>query len=452
MSVQAPGTRWYNAVWRWHFYAGLFCIPFVIWLALTGSIYLWRPQIEGWLDQRFDHLPISGPAAAPEAQVAAALKAVPGSSLRKYVMPEVPGEAVRILVARPGGDARVYVDPRSLEVLYIVAEDSRPFRVLSRLHGQLLAGTLGSYVIEIAACWAIVMLLTGLYLWWPRGRRGLAGILYPRLRGGRRVFWRDIHATAGFWVSVLALGLILSGLPWAKGWGGYLAQARQITGATRGPVDWTIGGKAPDPAVVPGEHAAHGDMAMPAAATASGELARVIVTLRPLRIAPPVLIAPPKTPGAPWSVSSDAADRPLRSELKVDGATGRILNRTDFDQRHWIDRTIGYGIAAHEGALFGLANQIVGTVTALCLILLAVSGAVLWWRRRPVGLLGAPVPLSRPRFGPLLIAAIIGLGLYLPMFGLSLLAMLLLERLVLRRIARARRWLGLGTVRGPIRS
>jgi uncharacterized iron-regulated membrane protein len=369
-------------VWRWHFYAGLICIPFVIWLALTGSIYLWRPQIEGWLDRRFDHLPVSGPAAAPEAQVAAALKAVPGGALRRYVMPEAPGEAVRILVARQGGDARVYLDPRSLEVLGIVTEENRPFRVLSRLHGQLLAGTLGSYVIEIAACWAIVMLLTGLYLWWPRGRRGLAGILYPRLRGGGRVFWRDIHATTGIWVSVFALGLILTGLPWAKGWGGYLAQVRQVTGTTRGAVDWTIGGKAPAPAAMPSEHAGHGDMIMPAAPQASGDLARVIIALRPLVIAPPVLIAPPKTPGAPWSVTSDAADRPLRSELKVDGATGQILNRTDFNQRHWIDRTIGYGIAVHEGALFGLANQIAGTVTALFLILLAVSGAVLWWRDR----------------------------------------------------------------------
>ena len=38
---QAGG--FYSSVWRWHFYAGLFCIPFVIWLALTGTIYLWRP-------------------------------------------------------------------------------------------------------------------------------------------------------------------------------------------------------------------------------------------------------------------------------------------------------------------------------------------------------------------------------------------------------------------------
>jgi uncharacterized iron-regulated membrane protein len=40
----------YRTVWRWHFYAGLFCIPFVIWLATTGSIYLFKPQIErGWI-------------------------------------------------------------------------------------------------------------------------------------------------------------------------------------------------------------------------------------------------------------------------------------------------------------------------------------------------------------------------------------------------------------------
>lgn len=32
----------YRTVWRWHFYAGLFCIPFVIWLSITGSIYLFK--------------------------------------------------------------------------------------------------------------------------------------------------------------------------------------------------------------------------------------------------------------------------------------------------------------------------------------------------------------------------------------------------------------------------
>ncbi len=446
MSVRAPGTRWYNAVWRWHFYAGLFCIPFVIWLALTGSIYLWRPQIEAWLDRPYDHLTNDGPAASTDAQVAAALRAVPGSALRKYVLPDSPAQAVRILVGDHGVDKRVYIDPRSLAILKIATEEQRPMRVISRLHGELLAGAIGSYLVELAACWAIVMILTGVYLWWPRGRKGLAGALYPRLKGGRRLFWRDLHATAGVWVSLFALFLILTGLPWAKGWGSYLDEVRTLTGTANGPVDWTIGGKAPAAGTLPG-HADHRGMAMPALPIRAGELARVIAATKPLGVAPPVLIAPPKHPGAPWKISSDAADRPLRSDLKIDGATGRLVNRVDFAQRHWIDRTIGYGIAAHEGALFGLANQILGTLTALFLITLAVSGAVMWWRRRPTGLLGAPIPLSRPRFGAILVTTIGALGLYLPLFGITLIAMLTLERTLLRRWPVTRRWLGLAGVR-----
>ncbi len=446
VSVHPPGTRWYNAVWRWHFYAGLFCIPLVIWLALTGAIYLWRPQAEAWLDRSFDRLPVAGPAAAAQAQVAAAEQAVPGSRLHNYILPEEPGQAVRILVDRHGADSRVYVDPHTLKVLGVVTERQRPFRLLSRLHGELLAGAWGSYLVETAACWAIVMLLTGLYLWWPRGRRGVAGVLYPRLRGGKRLFWRDMHATAGIWVSVFALGLILTGLPWAKGWGSYLAEVRQVTGSTRGPVDWTIGGKAPQADAIPGDHAGHdghAGMVMPAAAVPPGEIDRVIAMARTLDIAPPVLVAPPKHGAGPWSIASDAADRPARSEAMIDGATGRVVGRTRFAQRHWIDRAVGYGIATHEGALFGLANQLLGTITALLLIVLALSGAILWWRRRPVGLLGAPLPLARPRLGAGLVLPIVALGLYLPLFGATLIAVLMLERTVLLRLPRVRHWLGL---------
>ena len=36
----------YRAVWRWHFYAGLFVLPFLIILAVTGALYLFRGDIE----------------------------------------------------------------------------------------------------------------------------------------------------------------------------------------------------------------------------------------------------------------------------------------------------------------------------------------------------------------------------------------------------------------------
>jgi uncharacterized iron-regulated membrane protein len=135
----------------------------------------------------------------------------------------------------------------------------------------------------------------------------------------------------------------------------------------------------------------------------------------------------------------------MRTTLTVD-ADGRVLSREDFRQRALIDRIVGYGVAAHEGQLFGLANQLLGLFTALSLMLLSISSAVLWWRRRPDGVLGAPVPAGRPRFGWAFVGSLLLFALLLPMFGLSLAAVLSAERLVLRRIQPASRWLGLRAV------
>src|SRR5579875_158329 len=77
----------YKAIWRWHFYAGLFCIPFVLWLATTGSIYLFKPQIDAWLDRPYEHLAVQSTRASAAAQVEAALAAVPGSNLHDYQLP-----------------------------------------------------------------------------------------------------------------------------------------------------------------------------------------------------------------------------------------------------------------------------------------------------------------------------------------------------------------------------
>lgn len=437
----AGATRWYNAVWRWHFYAGLLCMPFVLWLAATGTIYLWKPQIEALLDRPYDQIAASGPRASAAAQVAAALAAVPGATPQYYQLPETPRQAVRVVVAKGGEDFRVYVDPYSLRVLAAVREADRPMRVIADLHGKLRAGNIGSYLVEIAACWTVTMLLTGLYLGWPRRARGLAGVLYPRLRSGKRLLWRDLHAVAGIWVAVLALFLITTGLPWAKFWGSYFQNIRQVTGTLDGPQDWPTGRTAT--AAMLGDHAAHEGMATAHRIAPGAEFDRVVQAAYPLGVAAPVLIAPPTAPGAPWTVRSDSPNRPLRTQITIDGATGALQSRRDFGERHWLDRVVGYGIAAHEGALFGIANQILGTLTALLLALLTVSGTVMWWRRRPHGLLGAPVPLSKPRFGAILIGAVGLLSLWMPLFGATLAGVLLAERLLLRRWPAARRWLGL---------
>jgi len=446
--------RIYRAVWRWHFYAGVFCIPLVIWLACTGSIYLFKPQIERWLDRPYDHLNVHGQPATPEQIAIAAMHAVPGSSLHYYVLPPSTDAANRIIVGLGKREYRVYVHPSTLQILKVISEDKRPMMVIFHLHGELLAGDWGSHVVELAASWAIVLIVSGLYLWWPRQSEKLAGVLRVRLNKGPRIFWRDLHAVTGIWVSAFALFLLLTGLPWAKGWGSYFKKVRQLTGTAVAKQEWTTGRSSElaerealnrhMPSGNSSEHANHSRM-IPRLTwqDAYEPLNRIVPAAQQLALAAPVLITPAITREGAWTVKSDTDDRPLRTTIMMDPHTARIVSRQDFRQQHIIDRVLGIGIAAHEGQLFGLANQLLGLTTAMGLVTLSISAVVLWWRRRSVGVLGAPIPLEKPQWPLLLVAVIVALAIYLPAMAASLILVLLLEKLVFARIPRVRRWLGL---------
>ena len=87
----APVTAspFYRAAWRWHFYAGLYIIPFFIMLALTGMAMLWLAWIDGRDGERLPVTPQDTPLAV-SAQAEAALAAVPDSTLVQYVAPRAP--------------------------------------------------------------------------------------------------------------------------------------------------------------------------------------------------------------------------------------------------------------------------------------------------------------------------------------------------------------------------
>ncbi len=264
------------------------------------------------------------------------------------------------------------------------------------------------------------MIVTGLYLWWPQKVKTMGGIVYPRLGADGRMFWRDLHSVTGFWISGLALFLLLSGLPWAKFWGDYFRNVRRLTGTAVARQDWTNGQASTAErrsAASTGEHGDHRARSgqrrrrrvTPSDLTA---VDRIVATLRPLDLPAPVVITPPAQGSGDWTVKSMTPNRPRRVDLVIDGATGAIKGRTDFKDRHLIDRIVGTGIAAHEGQLFGWTNQLLGLVTAVGLILLSVSSVVMWWRRREPGILGAPGRASCSRFSAGLFILVVLFGIY----------------------------------------
>lgn len=456
-------TSLYRTIWRWHFYAGLFVVPMVLVLALTGAAYLFKPQVDRWEERGFRGLPVAG-AVTPGEQVKAALAALPGARLQSYRLPEAEGDAVLVHVGLPGegGAMRdVFVSPQG-KVVGVLDPARRIMQVAHDIHGQLLLGPRGSWIVELAASWAIVMILTGLYLWWPQGQ-GLAGVAWPRLRAGRRVFWRDLHAVTGFWAAGLVMVLLVTGLPWADVWGSGFKAVRAELGWVKGRQDWTIGGRDPDAGEHAG-HAGHDHAAMMAAGAAMPmapghvhgmspvTLDEIVARAKSEHLPFPVIVTPPGQPqrfGAAavpgWSVRSDTQNRPQRVALTYDAMTGQVTSREAFADKHVIDRVVGYGVAWHEGQLFGWVNQLVGVATALMLVTLTVSGFVLWRRRKPEGGLGAPPLPAAPARLRGVAAIVLLLAALLPLLAASLIAVWLAERLVLARIPAASRWLGLAT-------
>ncbi len=446
----------HRLIWRWHFYAGLFCVPFVLILAITGTIYLFKPQVEAALDAPYAHLKLTGPAASPESQALAAVGSLPGGRLKAYQLPTTPDQATQVIVKAGGQDMRVYLNPQTLQVLKSVPEKARFMAIDHDLHGELLMGENGSILVELAGSWALVMVLTGLYLWWPREAQGLAGVLYPRLWGGGRLFWRDLHAVTGIWISGLALFLLLTALPWTQVWGQGFKALRTATAPRAAPADWaTAGAAAPDD-----PHADHQGMGGMTGMKGMGghhhimrgdyaALNQIVPQAARMNLAYPALVSPPGKQGRKasvnWTAKSDAQNRPLRQEITFD-AQGRLLSRQTFADKPLVDRVVAVGVAAHEGQLFGWANQLLGLTAALGMITLSVSGLIMWWKRRPEGRLGAPAILDDRRLSWGLGLLVLAFAVFLPVLGVSLVAVALIEQLVLRWTPGVRTWLGLRTV------
>ena len=64
----------------------------------------------------------------------------------------------------------------------------------------------------------VVILITGLVIWWPRNRKMLKNRLQIVAKNGKNRFWHDLHVAGGFYALLLLLAMALTGLTWSFEW------------------------------------------------------------------------------------------------------------------------------------------------------------------------------------------------------------------------------------------
>jgi uncharacterized iron-regulated membrane protein len=399
----------YRTVWLWHFYAGLILAPVLLVSAITGLLYIFKDDVRDALNSQAVFVSPDEPALDPETLVATVQRNHGG--IEKLT---IPAEANRSWIVRLGsksqhdhetqeGKEGFHVHPATGDLLGPVVKEPAFFKTILGIHRRLLSGTAGRIVIELATSWAIVLMLTGVYLWWPK-KPGGQGVWWPRWTGKSYAVFRDWHAVAGIYLMMPLLFILVTGLFFTYVWGsGY---------------KWLQGKDTKSFFEPPKE----------ARATRSTVTAGVLNHF--------VERARQRWPGfdleltfsinkeAIWTIVPQTSRGPKRQGMMaLDPGTGEVVAERDLSELSWLTQLRMWAYPIHTGGVWGMTSKMVAALSCLALIGLSGSGLAMWWLRRKKGTLGLPrrpeVPL--PHW---LLAIIALLAVLLPVMGISLLVVL----------------------------
>lgn len=448
----ARQTRNYFTAWRWHFYAGLYVVPFLMMLAITGLIMLWVSATTELNGERAHVTPTGTPMAATALQ-SLAEAAVPGGAATQYIEPMGPDRVAVFAVAAGEDTTTVVIDPYSGTVLETFPWRDGWYDLATEIHGTLLLGNIGDRLIETAASLGVLLVVTGIYLHWPRN--GTGNPFAPRLASRGRALWKSLHGVVGWWASLLMLVFFISGLSWAGIWGDKVVQAWStfpaekwdavpLSDKTHADMNHGAAKEVPwalEKTPLPESGSLAGQPAVAAPVTFDG----IVDFARALGFTGRFQVNMPSGEQGVWTISHDsmsndgpnpAADRTIH----IDQYTGNVLADVRYADYSAYAKMMAWGIAFHEGDM-GAWNLALNTLFCLSMIFLPVSGLVMWWKRRPEGAsrLGAP---PRPQDMTLwkgALVIVLAVGVMFPLAGAAMLAVIALDALVLRFLPTLRR-------------
>ncbi|WP_257535566.1 PepSY-associated TM helix domain-containing protein [Mesobacillus foraminis] len=435
----------FRTIWRWHFYAGIIIAPFLVILSVTGGVYLFKPQIEQVLYKDFYQVHPDGEKMLASRQFEEVKKLYPEGVLTTYRPGEKADRSSEVGISLNGKSLTIFIDPYTAKFIGELNNDDRIMDKIEEFHGELMAGTLGDRIVELVACWAVVLIITGIYLWFPKKAQSLSGLLVPRFNKGKRTFFRDLHAVPAFWIAAGMFFLIMTGLPWSGLSGTQFQTLATNSGSGYPPSVWVgdapvSGLKTKEIGDVPWaaenldvpESKIEGFITLP--------IDYVVEVANREDIHPSYTVIIPQDEKGVYTLSAFPPRAQDEATIHIDQYTGAVLADYRYDNYGTIGKIVAWGITLHKGTQFGFPNQIISLVICIGIVFVSLSGFYLWIRRKPKGGLGAPrAPRILKKKSFLLL--IIILGILFPLVGLSLIGVWLLDLMIIQKIPAVKKFM-----------
>lgn len=268
----------------------------------------------------------------------------------------------------------IYVNQYNGEIQGIYNEKYDLFPILKSIHWSLLLKSdWGKYVVGIPVVFFIIMLITGIILWWPKNkkmRKGRFSFDWKNVKTWKRKNY-DLHNVLGFYASFIALLLSLSGLyfayPWVKNSFNFA-----LSGSLELPKEKTI--KSPDSLLAKNNSVFDLTILHTQKLYSKSSSFRIPLNGKNKK-GKELENIPVTTYGKDGRYSE-------RNQLFYDKYSGKLLSNKPHQKLTNAEKYANANYDVHVGSYFGIFGKILWFVTGLVCTSLPVTGFWVWWGKR----------------------------------------------------------------------
>lgn len=357
-----------------HLWLGLISGLVVFIVAITGCIYAFQDELQD-LTQPYRFVEKQqAPYLPPSELQAIAEQAFPGKLVHAVLYADSSRAAQVIFFNyEPSYHYLAYMNQYTGEVLHIHDVDNSFFGLVLSGHLYLwLPDEIGRTVVATATLIFVIMLLSGLYLWWPRNKNGRKQRFSIKWDARWRRKNYDLHNVLGFYVSWIAIILALTGLVWGFDW-----FANGVYGLASGGKEYALYEEPPSDTTQAVQYteaqmmdmiwhkmvAEHPESSIMEVHPPMGPGSSILGTINP-------------DAGTFWKMDYRYFDQYSMEELSVNHIWNRYHEATTADML----MRMNYDI--HTGAILGLPGKILAFLASLLCASLPITGIMVWWGRK----------------------------------------------------------------------
>jgi uncharacterized iron-regulated membrane protein len=346
-----------SALLVFHRWLALVIGVLLILIAVSGAGTVFEGRIS---ETTVVHVAPGGQALSLDVLAARALTAAGGGQIAAISLGRAPDQAFGIEVVRDTLDNELMVNPYTGAVLGPAPPPTKLMLAATRLHQfhtSLLAGGTGRLVVGFVTIGALILVLSGLFLWW---REKLWRIHWSA--SWKRVAF-DLHHTFG-----AAAGIILLIITGTGVWIGFPNQVNPLVLSLNRTAMPTGQPKAPPP----------DSGATPVSFDSMVTSAHSVVPGAPVLL----LLVPPKGPVAVFLRYPEDHTPGGRSRVFLDRYRGTVLRATNTRTAERGTKLMNLERSLHTGDVFGGITQVIWFLASIILASQALTGIAMWWNGR----------------------------------------------------------------------